>query len=585
VPLFIEELTKAVLEAGAQAPAALSAIPHPGLSVPPTLHASLMARLDRLGPAAREVAQAGAAISREFGYALLASITDLPEPQLREALERLTGAGLVFARGTPPEAIYLFKHALVQDAAYGSLLRSRRQGLHKRIVVVLEERFPEIVQAQPALLAQHCQEAGLAEQAVGYWLKAGQQALARSAMKEAAAQLRKGLDVLAGLPGGKWRQQQELDLQTALGSALAATAGWATAEVAETLARARVLAEQLDRPEHLVPLMVGQWGFHFARAEHRLALALGEQLEQISGARSDAAAQLLGRYLHGVTRYYLGEFIAARALLERCMCLADPAHRAIGGLSFDPYAEMLAWLALTLACLGYIDQARSWMDEAVSEARRLNHVHTLAHALNLANRLDWLTGSPMGHIEEFLTLTTEHGFPLYFGYALAWRGRSLIALGKAQEGLALLTQGLAEWRAIGAVASTSLLFTWLAEAYAKLDQPDEERRCLSEAARVVEANEERVWEAELLRVRGDLLNAAGDQFGAEQHYREAIAVAERQSAKLFQLRASTSLARLWRDQGRQTQAHDLLAPIYGWFTEGFDAPDLKEAKALLDELA
>jgi predicted ATPase len=190
----------------------------------------------------------------------------------------------------------------------------------------------------------------------------------------------------------------------------------------------------------------------------------------------------------------------------------------------------------------------------------------------------------MGHIEEFLTLTTEHGFPLYFGYALAWRGRSLIALGKAQEGLALLTQGLAEWRAIGAVVSTSLLFTWLAEAYAKLDQPDEERRCLSEAARVVEANEERVWEAELLRVRGDLLNAAGDQFGAEQHYREAIAVAERQSAKLFQLRASTSLARLWRDQGRQTQAHDLLAPIYGWFTEGFDAPDLKEAKALLDEL-
>jgi class 3 adenylate cyclase/DNA-binding transcriptional ArsR family regulator len=226
VPLFVEELTKAVLEAGPQAPAALSAMPHPALSVPATLHASLMARLDWLGLVAREVAQAGAAIGREFSYELLASVIDLPEPQLREALDRLTNAGLVFARGLPPEAGYLFKHALVQDAAYGSLLRSRRQDLHRRIAARLEERFPEIVAAQPALLAQHCQEADLADQAVSYWLKAGQQALARSAMTEAVAQLHRGLDVLAGLPDGLWHQQQELELQTALVSALTATAGW-----------------------------------------------------------------------------------------------------------------------------------------------------------------------------------------------------------------------------------------------------------------------------------------------------------------------------------------------------------------------
>ena len=352
-----------------------------------------MARLDRLGPAAKEVAQTGAAIGREFGYGLLASVTDLPEPQLREALDRLTNAGLLFVRGTPPQSSYIFKHALVQDAAYGTLLRSRRQRLHRRIAATLEDRFPEIVLAQPALLAQHCAEAGLAEQAVAYWLKAGQQALARSAMTEAVAQLRKGLDVLAGLPDGPWRQQQELDLQTALGSALTATKGWSAAEVGETLARARALAEQLDRPEYLVPLIVGQWAFHCVRAEHRLALALGEQLEQIGEARNDAAAQLLGRLLHGTTRFFLGEFVAARALLERCMGLADPAHRTIGGLSFDPYAVMLAYLALTLACLGYIDQARSRMDEALSEARRLGHVHTLAHVLayrelaRLAHRL------------------------------------------------------------------------------------------------------------------------------------------------------------------------------------------------------
>ena len=585
VPLFVEELTKAVLEAGAQAPAALSAVPHPALSVPATLHASLMARLDRLGPAAKEVAQTGAAIGREFGYGLLASVTDLPEPQLREALDRLTNAGLLFVRGTPPDSSYIFKHALVQDAAYGTLLRSRRQRLHARIAATLEDRFPEIVLAQPALLAQHCAEAGLAEQAVAYWLKAGQQALARSAMTEAVAQLRKGLDVLAGLPDGPWRRQQELDLQTALGSALTATAGWSATEVDETLARARALAEQLDRPEYLVPLIVGQWAFHFVRAEHRLALALGEQLEKIGEARNDAAAQLLGRLMHGATRFFLGEFVAARAVLERCMGLADPAHRTIEGLSFDPYAVMLAYLALTLAYLGYIDQARSRMDEALSEARRLRHAHTLAHVLVFANWLDWLTGSPMVHIEEFLALSTEHGFPFYLGWALAFRGRSLIALGQAQEGLALLTQGLAELRATGAVVSTPMLFTWLAEAHAMLGQPAEALNCLAEAARIVETTEERVSEAELLhRVPGDLLNAAGDRSGAERHYRQAIAVAERQSAKLFQLRASTSLARLWRDQGKRAEARDLLGPIYNWFTEGFDAPDLKDAKALLEQL-
>jgi tetratricopeptide (TPR) repeat protein len=198
--------------------------------------------------------------------------------------------------------------------------------------------------------------------------------------------------------------------------------------------------------------------------------------------------------------------------------------------------------------------------------------------------LDHLTSSPMVYVEELLALATEHRFPFYLGLGLAFRGRSLTTCGQVQEGLALLARGLAELRAVGAVTNASLLFTWLAEAYAELDQPDEEQRCLAEAARVVETNEERVYEAELLRLRGDLLNAAGDQFGAEQRYRQAIAVAERQSAKLFQLRASISLTRLWRDQGRRTEAYDLLGAIYNWFIEGFDAPVLKEAKALLDEL-
>jgi class 3 adenylate cyclase/tetratricopeptide (TPR) repeat protein len=585
VPLFVEELTKAVLEAGAEAPTALSAIPHAGLSVPPTLHASLMARLDRLGPAAREVAQAGAVIGRGFGYALLASIIELPEPQLREALERLTSAGLVFVRGTPPEASYLFKHALVQDAAYGSLLRNRRQRLHRRIVTSLEDRFPEIVATQPALLAQHCQEAGLAEQAVGYWLKAGQRALERSAMTEAVAQLRKGLDVLAGLPDNPWRQQQELDLQAAFGTALSATKGFSAAEVADTFARARTLATQLNRPEYLVPLTMGQWVFHCVRAEHRSALAQGLQLEQIGDALDDAATQLLGGLTHGSTCLFLGEFAVSRTAMERRISLADPA-RGPTGVVIDPYAMMLSMLALTLACLGYIDQARSKINEALSEARRLRHALTLAHVLSYANMLDWATCLPMAYTEEFLALTSEHDFPSYRVWALAYRGRLLIALRQPQEGLALITQGLAELRGSDGILLMQVLYTWLAEGHALLGQTAEQRNCLVEAARIVETTDERIFEAELsYRVPGDLLNAADDQSAAEWHYRQAILVAERQSARLFQLRASTSLARLWRDQGKRVEAYDLLAPIYGWFTEGFDAPDLKEAKALLDELA
>jgi class 3 adenylate cyclase/tetratricopeptide (TPR) repeat protein len=583
VPLFVEELTKAVLESGAQASAALSSVPHP--AVPATLHASLMARLDRLGLAARDVAQTGAAIGREFGHALLASVTDLPEPQLREPLDRLTNAGLLFARGTPPQSSYIFKHALVQDAAYGTLLRSGRQRLHTRIAVALEEQFPEIVLGQPALLAQHYTEAGLAEQAVGYWLKAGQQALAGSAIAEGVAQLRKGLEVLGGLPESAQRQQQELNLQIALGSALATTKGWSAADVDETLSRAQVLAEQFDRQGSLAPLITGRFWFRIVRAEYRPALALGEQLESLGEVGHDTAMQLLGRSFRGAACFLLGEFAAARSILERCMGLADPAHWTAGYFS-NSYQMMLEYFSTTLACLGHIDLARSRMDEAVSEARRVGRPYPLAYALFQETWMHWITGSPMIHLEELLARSSEQGFAFFLGWALALRGWSLIARGQAQEGLASLTQGLTKLRPTGATVHIPVLLTWKAMAHAMLGQTAEERNCLADASRLLEACEGRVFEAELLhRIPGDLLNATGDQSEAEQHYRQAIDLAERQSARLFQLRASVSLARLWRDQGKRAEAHDLLAPIYRWFTEGFDAPDLKDAKSLLDELS
>ncbi len=586
VPLFVEELTKAVLESGRHAVEALSSVPHP--DVPATLHASLMARLDRLGPAARDVAQTGAAIGREFGFGLLASTTDLPEAQLRHALDRLTNSGLVFVRGTPPQSTYIFKHALVQDAAYGTLLRSRRQRLHTRIAATLEERFPEIVLAQPALLAQHCAAAGQAEQALVYWLKAGQQALARSAMTEAVTQLRKGLDVLAGVPDSPWRRQLELDLQIALGSALAATKGIAAEDVGATIARAYALAEQLDRPQYLVPLLFGQWRFRSVRSEHKLALSHAEELEKIGEARNDGAAQLLGHRAHGQTRCYLGEFTSAHARLELCLPLSDPTYRAIGGgLSDDPYATMLAYLGVTSAYLGYIDQARSRVAEALSETRRLKHAITLATVLLWATWTDAITGSSEmeGHTEELLALAAERGFSFHLAYATVNQGRCLMARGEVEEGLALLTRGLTAIRATGAVVTTPSMLIWAAEAHMLLGQSGEGLACLAEAAQTIETTDERCHEAELHRLRGDFQHAAGDLAASELSYHQSLQVARSQRAKLLELRASTSLARLWRKRGKHAEARDHLGSIYNWFTEGFGTPSLDEAKALLEELA
>ena len=318
VPLFIEELTKSIVESGVLKEAAdryagIGTVAP--LVIPTTLHASLLARLDRLAPT-REVAQIGAALGRQFSHALISAVASMPQQQVDDALAQLVRAELIFRRGTPPDAEYTFKHTLVQDAAYGTLLRSRRQQLHARIAATLEDQFPEIAVAQPELLAQHCAEARLAERAVSYWLKAGLRAFARSAMTEAVAQLQKGLDMLDRLPDGPWRRRQELDLQMALRPALAATKGYSAPDVGETLARGRVLAEQLDRADDLVPLLSGQWLFHNARAEYRLALSLARQMESIGETRNDVAAVLQSHLLQGFTLFFLGDVRTARFHFE-----------------------------------------------------------------------------------------------------------------------------------------------------------------------------------------------------------------------------------------------------------------------------
>jgi tetratricopeptide (TPR) repeat protein len=585
VPLFIEELTKSVVESGLVTEAGdlyMMTGPLMPLAIPTTLHASLLARLDRLAPT-RQVAQIGAALGRSFSHQLIRAVAGLPQQQLDDALAQLARAELVFRRGTPPDAEYTFKHALVQDAAYSTLLRSHRQQLHGRITTTLESQFPEIVAAQPQLMAQHCAQAGLNEKAVGYCLKAGQQAVARSAMTEGATQLQKGLDLLASQPDSSWRRQQELDLLLALGRALIAAKGYAAPAVGETYARASILAEQLDRSDCLVPLLRGQWAFHLNRSELRLTLSLAERIERIGEAQDNTPVRLLGHLAQGMNRFWLGEFVAARALFEQCHGLNDPAHRA----GYAAYGPMLAYLAWTLTYLGYIDQGRSRINEALTEARRLGHAYTLAFVLAVEAFIESATGSPheaRPYAEEIVAIGDEHGFALVSAWGHVHLGWSLTALGQAAGGLNLITNGLAMHRATGAVLMTPWMLMKLAAARHRLGQSINGLKCLAEAVQHIEATDERCEEAELHRVRGDLLNATADQAGAEQSYHQALVVAQRQSARLFELRTATSLARLWRDQGRRAEARDLLTPIYNCFTEGFDTPVLKEAKMRLDQL-
>jgi class 3 adenylate cyclase/predicted ATPase len=590
VPLFVEELTKAVLESGAQAGAALSAVPHP--SVPATLHASLMARLDRLGPAAKDVAQTAAAIGREFGFELLASTTDQPGPQLHAALDRLTSAGLLFVRGTPPQSSYIFKHALVQDAAYGTLLRSRRQLLHTRIAATLEDRFPEIIQAQPSLLAQHCAAAGLVEQAVTYWLRAGQQALARSAMAEAVSQLRKGLDTLADLPDGSWCRQQELALQFALGPALIATRGWNATEVEGLYRRAQDLARQLGNDRDRFNAAWGLWFFHTTNGEPNVARELVDELFGVAERLDDAALRLQAHHAAWPSALFLGELTAAREHVAQGLALYDPEkHRAHAFLygGHDTAVCGKGQGAVALWLLGYPDQAARSAHDAVSFGERLAHVPSLAHALlwgALVHQLRRDRAAVLACGERLIALGTEHGLPQYRAVGSMARGWVFVHEGQVDTGLAELRQALNTYTTLQAKLLSAYYHSTLAEAYHCARDTALGLAAISNALDLSDQTTERFWRAGMLHLKGNLLlsASASRRTDAESCHREALRIARTQDAKSIELRAALALARLWRDQAKHKEAHDLLNPICNWFTEGFDAPDLRDAKALLEQL-
>jgi class 3 adenylate cyclase/predicted ATPase len=592
VPLFVEELTKAVLEAGgAEVARVVSAAPLPGLAVPPTLHASLMARLDRIGPIGKEVAQVGAAIGREFSYDLLAAIAHRSDRELRGALDRLIGAGLVFRRGEPPDANFLFKHALVQDAAYGTLLRGQRRELHARIAQVMEERLTTTAGAQPEILAHHFGNAGLIEKAVAYWQEAGERSKARSAMAESIRQMRKALDLLSQLPDTPKRQRTELELQLSLGGALIAATGHATDETGHAYARARRLCEMLNDTPHLLKALWGEFVHYHVRAEVNRSHRAAEELLDLAGQQNDTAALVAGHRAVGDSWLHRGQLDSARAHLERGLALYDPAQQRSLTVLFAENARvaMLSFLSLTLGLLGFANQARLRSTEALAEARELSHPISLAFALSVACRLHFVLAEPrtvLRRAEELIALTTEQRFAFFLAMGTTYRGWTLVEAGDAQVGMDWLRRGIEGFRASGAAWILPFYLTQLAIAHAKMGQPEVGLGQLSEALALTEKSGVRWFEAELYRRRGELLRTAHPSATAEAEadFHRAITIARQQDAKLWELRAAASLARLWRDQERADEARGLLAPVYGWFTEGFETLDLQEAKALLDEL-
>jgi predicted ATPase len=594
VPLFVEELTKMVLESEwlREHEDRYELVGHlRPLAIPATLHDSLMARLDRL-VTARGVAQLGATLGRHFPYELLQAVSHLDDVTLRRELGRLVEAQLLYQQGVPPQATYVFKHALIQEAAYQSLLRSTRQQYHQWIARVLAEQFPETVATEPELLAYHYTEAGLGEHAIGYWERAGERALERSAHVEAVSHLTKGLEVLATLPDTPERTQQELTLQTALGPALIVTNGYAALEVEQTYARARELCQQVGETAQLVPVLFGLRLFYQQRAEFHTARELEDQLFHLAQCVQDSALLLAAHQAVGATSYWLGELAQARTHLEQGIALnASKQHHTLAfGAIQNPGVACLAFVGRVLWTMGLPDQALQRSTAALALAHELSHPFSLVYALSCAAvvhqlRREW--PAAQARAEAAIVLAGEQGFTLWLAMGTILRGWAMAVQDQPAQGMAQLRQGLAAYRATGTTLAQPYWLALLAEAHLKAGQAKEGLRDIAEALAAVHDSGERCYEAELYRLQGEMLLARPPEPHAEVEacFCEALAVARRQQAKSLELRAAMSLSRLWQQQGKCKEAHDLLAPIYGWFTEGFDTADLQEAKALLEELS
>jgi len=595
VPLFVEELTKAVVEAGAdRGNVPISAVPPSSLAVPATLHASLLGRLDRLGPATKNVGQVGAAIGRDFSYELVAAAAQLGEPELREALRRLVEAGLVFQRGVPPAAEYLFKHALVQDTAYSTLLRGPRQALHRRIAEALEQRFPDLVEPRPEILAHHYGEAAIADKAITYWHLAGKSSVAKSAVREATAQLRRGLGLLDGLPETRERKQLELDIHVTLTAALMAGKGYADPETAAALERANRLVTEsgaVGTPLHF-SVLFGLWVSNHAAGAVAAALAHAANFLSVAQSQPSSGPVLVGHRALAHSLMHSGDYRAALAHVETAASLYRPDEHRDDAFRYGQDIRVSAFAVLSWALwhCGYPDRSARAADRALAYSRQLGHAHTLAHALGFAGMAAVFArdvATVYAYSDDCEMLASEHGFAQFAAESRILQGWADAQRGEPMTGIDRIRDGLAAAEATGTRVWTPFHLILLSEALALTGKIEEGLAALDDALAKAAISGVRGWDAEIHRLRGELTARLPypDPAKTEDSFRTALAIAREQGTRGYELRAATSLARLWAEQGRRAEARELLAAVYGSFTEGFDTPDLKEAKALLDALS
>ncbi|CAH2405050.1 adenylate/guanylate cyclase domain-containing protein [Mesorhizobium ventifaucium] len=586
VPLFVEELTKVVLESGLlqmRDGELVLAGPLPPLAVPATLHDSLMARLDRLD-SIRDVAQVGAVIGREFTHELLAAATGLPELELERATNQLVASGLVFRRGSDSQVSYAFKHALVQDAAYSSLLHSRRQQLHARIALILEERFPEIVATEPELLAHHFGQAGLLEKAVEYNELAGRRALSRSVLTEALARFDNALSGLLALPPSEERSRRELSIQLALGSTHVAAHGFAAPPTADAYGRARELCEELGETRQLFPVLYGLSLYHIYAAEFTEARSVADRLLELAEADNDSGLSFFAHRAAGVSAFPAGEFTRARIHLEEALALYDPrAHRSPAFVyAFDPRVVCLVYLARTLLPLGFPDQALQANDEAVAEAHAVDHRNSLALPLFFGGVIRQIIGDHEGVQEQCSELTriaSEAGFRLWLAGATILSAWAIAEAGDFDRGRLELQRGLTEWRATGAEFMVPYFIALQAQIEVRAGDHDAAFLLLEAAQAGIERTKERWFAAEILRLQGEVLLQLGEDKTGDSRDRllDALATARAQGARFWELRAALSLVRA---DCPAPGARERLALIYSGFTEGLTLPDLQAAQTL-----
>jgi len=590
VPLFVEELTRTVLESGFLKEAGNQYVTQDSLpvrAVPATLHDSLMARLDRLAQI-KEIAQIGAALGREFSYRLLAAVAPISGASLRAALAQFAAADLIFGRGDPPDATYVFKHALVQDAAYSSLTRSKRQQLHSGIANALKKQFSETVETQPELMAHHLEQAGLSEQAIEYLRIAGQRAIERSANAEAIGHLKHALGLLESLPAGGQRTRVAFELETMLAQALIAGRGYAATETKETLLRARALLDDSTEPSQKFSVLYGLWACYYVGGEGDMLQRAAAELLAEAERHGQTAALCLSHRLLGTTYISMAQFDAARRHLERAQALYDPQRHPPFRYQYgqDIGATVLCYLSWALWHLGYVDQASRLAADAVKHAEALAHPFTLAYTIGHARgMMDVFRRRPdetRSYAALIVSICNEHGFPFWGASGQVLEGWAATCHGDTGKGVKLLRAGLAAWRETGARLWLPIYLALEAEGLSKAGDSDAALQTIEQAIATSNETGERWATAEVLRMKANLLATRAADGEIETLLLESIAIARRQQARCWELRAASDLARLWQQQGRDIEAFNLLRSIYDQFTEGFDTPDLLDAKAIMD---